>query len=622
VTDSVTRRPAPLPVGFGIELDSWTKQLTPELWFGGSPVRVARLSPAGQRAWRQLEDHSADPGGLPTGTPRVTSKATGALARYFTDTGLAHPVPPADGPVPAVTVIIPARDRAGLLDRCLAALGGGYPVIVVDDASLNPAAVAEVVARHGARLIRRDVNGGAGAARNTGLVEATSDLVAFVDSDCEPPADWIERLAGHFADPLVAVAAPRITGRADRTAAGRYTEANGALDLGARPGRVRPRSAVSFVPTAAVLARREALASVAADECAFDETMRVGEDVDLIWRLHEAGWRIRYDPSATVAHREPASWGELLARRYRYGTSAASLAQRHPGDIVHLALQPWPAVTVAALLARRPVLAAASFGTALATTGNRLRQADVPRAGLTRATVAATRQTWLGLGRYATQFAAPLLIAAIAAPGGSRRPQPPTGAARASGSPAGRAGGAHLVPGLARASRSPAGPARGAHLVPGLARASRSPAGPARGAHLILGGARALHSSSGPAGRWTRRVAIASLLVGPPLVAWAEGARTLDPVRFTLGRIADDVAYGAGVWSGCVARRTLSPLRPIIAWRPLRIDPPATPPATPPPPPATPPPPPATPPARHPRRLALGWRRSTTESFLNEQCLV
>lgn len=463
----------PLPVGFGIEIDSWTRQLTPELWFGGSPVRIARLTPAGQAAWRELE-----PG-------RVTSRATGVLARYLTDTGLAHPVPPAPPATPAVTVIVPVRDRADLLARCLAALGGDHQVIVVDDASRDPAAVARVAARHGAKLIRRGSNGGPGAARNTGLADATTDLVAFVDSDCEPPPGWITRLSGHFADSLVAVVAPRITGRAGPTAASRYTESNGALDLGGRPGRVVPGSAISYVPTAAVLVRRQAL-----DRHRFDESLRVGEDVDLIWRLHEAGWRIRYDPSVQVPHHEPPTWAELLVRRYRYGTSAAALAKRHPGDVIHLALQPWPTLTVAGLLARRPALAAVAFAGALATTGYRLHRADVPRAGLTRAAAAATRQTWLGLGRYGTQFAAPLLAAGIAA--------------------------------------------------------------------------------RGPC---ARRAALASLLLGPPLTAWAQGPRTLNPAAFALGRIADDIAYGLGVWSGCAAARTLAPLRPVIAWRPLRIDP-------------------------------------------------
>jgi mycofactocin system glycosyltransferase len=567
-----------LPIGFGIELDPWTKQLTPELWFGGSPVRIARLTPAGQAAWRDLR-----------AAERVTSKATGVLARYFTDTGLAHPVPrePSTAPVD-VTVIVPARDRTGLLERCLAALGDRHPVIVVDDGSSDPEAVALVTGRHGTKLIRREVNGGPAAARNTGLAAVTSDLVAFVDSDCEPSADWITRLAGHFADPLVAVAAPRITGRADATWAGRYTEANGALDLGGRPGRVRPKSAISYVPTAAVLVRREALLSVARDSVVFDEAMHVGEDVDLIWRLHEADWRIRYDPAVPVVHNEPASWPELLARRYRYGTSAAVLAQRHPGDIVHLALQPWPAVTVAALLAGRPLAAAAAFGGGWASLGYRLRRAEVPRAGLTRATVTATRQTWLGLGRYGTQLAAPVLIAAIAARGGPRALRSSSGLARTLLRPAG----------LAEALRPSSGPARALLRPAGPARALLRPAGPAR----------ALLASPGSARGWARRAAVASLLLGPPLTAWAQGSRTLDPVRFTIGRIADDIAYGAGVWSGCLARRTLHPLRPVIAWRSLLIDPrPLR-------------PPPATGVSEsRPATVSSGSATQPTESFPNEK---
>ncbi len=147
--------------------------------------------------------------------------------------------------------------------------------------------------------------------------------------------------------------------------------------------------------------------------------MRVGEDVDLIWRLHEAGWRIRYDPAVLVAHHEPASWRELLARRYRYGTSAAALAQRHPGDIVHLVFSPgrprpsprcWPGVPWL-----RPLRSAAAGATGVpaAPCGRAPRRTDP-------ATVTATRQTWLGLGRYGTQFAAPLLVAAIAAPARSK----------------------------------------------------------------------------------------------------------------------------------------------------------------------------------------------------------
>ena len=116
---------APLPHGFRISLDPGTRELAPGLLFGGSPARVLRLTATGQAAWRAL-----------AGGP-VGSAATGTLARRLTDAGLAHPVPPA-ATAPDVTVVIPVHGRAGLLARCLAAVGGNHPVLVVDDASPTP----------------------------------------------------------------------------------------------------------------------------------------------------------------------------------------------------------------------------------------------------------------------------------------------------------------------------------------------------------------------------------------------------------------------------------------------------------------------------------------------------
>jgi len=53
--------------------------------------------------------------------------------------------------------------------------------------------------------------------------------------------------------------------------------------------------------------------------------LRYGEDVDLVWRLHDAGWQVRYDPRTCVEHAEPERWLPWLLRRHAYGTSAAPL---------------------------------------------------------------------------------------------------------------------------------------------------------------------------------------------------------------------------------------------------------------------------------------------------------
>jgi mycofactocin system glycosyltransferase len=488
-----------LPAGFAVTLDPGTRQVAPGVWFGGSPARAVRLTRAGRAAWGRL-----------SGGP-VDSPAAGTLARKLTDAGLAHPCPP---PVPAgtadVTVVIPVRDRSTLLDRCLAALDRRYPVVVVDDGSRAPAAIAAVAAEHGATLVRRPANGGPSAARNTGLDRVTTGLVAFIDSDCVPTPGWIDRLAGHFADPMVAAVAPRVTalagvrtpGVAGRRAVGdtvaaRYSRVAGCLDMGSRAARVAPNTRVSYVPTAALVARRAALYAVAGQDGVFDPAMPVGEDVDLVWRLHAGGWRIRYDPAVQVNHHEPATWPGLLGRRLRYGTSAAPLAVRHPRNIPPLVLHPWPALTVAALLTRRPVAASAAFALSVLATNRTLRARDLPTAGVPRVMATAAGQTWLGAGRYATQYAAPLLLASML--------------------PGGRA-------------------------------------------------------------RWGRRAAAASLLLGPPLIRWFTHCRlpgppptappAVDPIRFAAAAVADDIAYGAGVWAGCFRHRTVTPLRPVIAWRP------------------------------------------------------
>ena len=68
--------------------------------------------------------------------------------------------------------------------------------------------------------------------------------------------------------------------------------------------------------------------------------MRVAEDVDLVWRLVAAGWRVRYEPRAAVAHEHPATVVEWLRRRAFYGTGAALLAARHGSAVAPVVIAP------------------------------------------------------------------------------------------------------------------------------------------------------------------------------------------------------------------------------------------------------------------------------------------
>ena len=131
-------------------------------------------------------------------------------------------------------------------------------------------------------------------------VEVLQAALARADrADDEATRARLEALLGHFCDPAVSLVAPRIVGLSQSDdLVTRYEAVRSSLDLGLREAPVVPYGTVSYVPRAAIVCRRSALTSVGG----FDETMQSGEDVDLCWRLIEAGTRLRYEPIAHVAH--------------------------------------------------------------------------------------------------------------------------------------------------------------------------------------------------------------------------------------------------------------------------------------------------------------------------------
>jgi len=461
-----SRERTPLPGSFSVNEDASTREFDGgTVLLGGSPLRLFRISERAQQLverWR-------------SGTPVGARRPAQLLARRLVSAGAFVPRP-GDTAIGSddVTVVVPVRDRPAQLDRLLRALAG-LACVVVDDASADAGATKEVTERHGARFVGLATNVGPAGARNAGLAVVHTTLVAFVDSDCVPADGWLGPLLGHFDDPLVAAIAPRIV-RAGAPA--RYETARSSLDRGDRGGPVRPGSRIPFVPSAALLVR----ADVVTGPELFDAARRGGEDVDLVWRLDEAGWDVRYVPSSTVAHEGPPTLLAFLARRAFYGTTAAPLARRHGEALAPVHLSGWSLAVWSLVLARRPILALAALAASVAILARRLR-------GLVRD---------------------PVGVAAHIAGGGTTRA---------------------ALPALASLTRA------------------WSPA-------LVLG----------LAFRRTRAGSALALLV-PALSDWAADRQGLDPVRAVAVHVADDVAYGTGVWFGCARERTLVPLIPRVSWR-------------------------------------------------------
>ena len=369
------------PAGIGLVPDAGLRRIDDgRVLIGGSPLRIVKLSDAG----------AAVVGAWIAGRVLADVKSARQLARRLLDAGMVHPIVRRADTPPPVTVVVPAKDDADDLSRLLPTIG--QPTLLVDDASADPVPIARVASEHGARVVRRSHNGGPGAARMTGLDEVDTELVVFVDADVELPDGWWESLAPHFDDPAVVAVAPRVMSPAGPSLRERYEAVHSPLDLGAAPGNVAPLRRIAYVPTAVFAVRVDAVRAVGG----FDPALRVGEDVDLVWRIATEVGTVRYAPEVVVHHRPRRSWIEMVRQRRFYGGSAVALTARHghrvaPARCSRWSLAAWGLTAVGSPVVGTGVAAVSSVALAR-------KLDDVPEAKREAARIAGWGHLQAGLG--------------------------------------------------------------------------------------------------------------------------------------------------------------------------------------------------------------------------------
>ena len=203
--------------------------------------------------------------------------------------------------------MVPVRDGAPFLTRSLPALAAALPreaeLIVCDDGSGDGSGL--VAASFGARVLRvGERPAGPAAARNRGALAAQGEILVFLDADVRVRADTLDQLTGAFADPYVAAAF------------GSYDDAPPGSSWVSRYKNLahhfvhqRSREEASTFWAGCGAVRRGVFLAVGG----FDERYRRPsiEDVELGYRLREAGHRIRLVRSAQVSHLKewtPRSW--------------------------------------------------------------------------------------------------------------------------------------------------------------------------------------------------------------------------------------------------------------------------------------------------------------------------
>ncbi len=225
-----------------------------------------------------------------------------------------------------LSVVVPTRDRASVLQRCLAALERERPaeVVVVDDGSTDD--TPDVLGRHPWVHAVRQGGAGRSAAKNAGVEVASGDLVLFLDDDVIATPGLVGRHERHHArhpeehEALLG----RVTWAPELeiTRHMRWLERGGPLfayDQIDDPDDVSWR----FLYTANASLKRSFLQP-------FDPALPIYEDAELGYRLSRRGLRLRYDPDA-LGHHLRVETPDLTERRMdEVGRAAALLHAKWP----------------------------------------------------------------------------------------------------------------------------------------------------------------------------------------------------------------------------------------------------------------------------------------------------
>ena len=210
---------------------------------------------------------------------------------------------------PFVSVIIPHYNDLDALTICVNRLRRQtWPAdrmeIIVADNNSACGIDAVIAAAFGCRVVRAPIQG-AGPARNAGAAAARGDILAFIDSDCDPQQDWVENGVRALA---------------------KYDFAGGRVVTTARdPLRPTPVEAWEmvfgfdferYILTEGYTGSGNMWVWSKVFDAVGGFRAGVAEDMDWSFRARAAGFRLGYEPGAVVSHLARPDWSELL-RRWR-----------------------------------------------------------------------------------------------------------------------------------------------------------------------------------------------------------------------------------------------------------------------------------------------------------------
>jgi O-antigen biosynthesis protein len=173
------------------------------------------------------------------------------------------------------------------------------------------------------RYFRHERNLGLSVARNTGIAAASGEIVAFTDADCRADEDWLYYLVGDLLhSEFAGIGGPNLLPPEDSPVAAAVMASPG----GPAHVMLTDRQA-EHIPGCNMAFFKWALAEVGGFDPIFHQA---GDDVDLCWRLQQAGYKIGFSPAGFVWHYRRSTVRAYLHQQRGYGEAEAMLVRKHP----------------------------------------------------------------------------------------------------------------------------------------------------------------------------------------------------------------------------------------------------------------------------------------------------
>jgi cellulose synthase/poly-beta-1,6-N-acetylglucosamine synthase-like glycosyltransferase len=231
----------------------------------------------------------------------------------------------------SVTVVVPVHNRELTIQPLLDSLQkldydrNKVEVIVVDGNSTDK--TQEIVKKYPVKLVvekRKGLN----LARNTGIKCSKGEIVAFTDSDCKVPPNWITKIVEDFKDPRVSC----VGGSAkalDSDFVSQYADNSVVRLMPFFTKREELDKVKPFFrhPAGCNMAFRR---KVAEEIGYFDESIQYGfDEVEFADRVCKAGYKMVLDPDIVVWHKHRSSLKEFLKQNFQYGKGSGLVLKRN-----------------------------------------------------------------------------------------------------------------------------------------------------------------------------------------------------------------------------------------------------------------------------------------------------